>query len=107
MRENRIVLKKSVCKKCRIKELGKEGWNYFAEAWFKPNEIRDGQAQCPYTIFNRMADHMKELVHKYGTPAERYLMDKVIFIQNRQGSYPHPVHQTPPVWCPYKKEHVK
>lgn len=105
------MLKKSVCKKCRKKELGKDSWNYLAEAWFEPyynkygRKTRDGSARCPYPIFNRMVDHMKKLVWKHGTRAEKDVLDTVIFIQNRQGSWHTPSHKPPPLWCPYKKEH--
>ncbi len=102
------MLKKSVCKKCRLKE--GLPWNDLAEAWFKPwykngVKTREGEAHCPCPIFDRMVDHMKKLVHRYGTPAENAVLGTVIFIQNRQGSWRSPSHKPPPIWCPYKKEH--
>jgi len=86
-------LNKSICKRCRIKELGKSGWNQFAEAWFDPiyndneRKYRDGTTTCPYPIFDRIKD--------------------IVRIANVEGSWTVSSEGKPPVWCPYKREHIK
>lgn len=105
------MLKKSVCKKCRIKELGKSGWNEWAECWFKPyykngRKTREGDTVCPYTILNRIGESIKRKAIARSTPAEKVLIEEgFVPIRNKQGSRPWPVKSKPPVWCPYKKEH--
>jgi len=107
-----MALKKYVCQKCRIKELGKDGWNEFAEAWFDPvyengRRLRDGTTTCPAPIFNRMKDSIKRKILSIATPAEKAVLDKVIFIVNMSGPWTISAEEKPPAWCSYKKEHMK
>lgn len=108
-----MVLKKSVCKKCRIKELGKRGWNDMAESWFNPyykngKKTREGGIKCPYPIFNSLGKEIKRKALINATPAEKAMVEKgFVPIRNFQDSYAWPVKSNPPIWCPYKKEHIK
>jgi len=107
-------LNKSICKRCRIKELGKSGWNQFAEAWFDPiyndneRKYRDGTTTCPYPIFDRIKDSIKRKALISATPAEKAALIKdIVRIANVEGSWTVSSEGKPPVWCPYKREHIK
>lgn len=107
-----MSLKKSVCMECRTKELGEDaGWNTFAESWFDPwikngVETREGHTYCPYPIFERMIEHMKELIRKHGTLTEKTVLDsEIIHMKNKVGSVRVRTDSPPAEWCPYKKEH--
>lgn len=109
-----MTLKKSICKKCRIKEFGKDGWNEFAEAWFDPvyeedgRRYRGGTTSCPRPIFDRLKDSITKKVLAIATTEEKAVLDKVIFIKNLSGSWTVSSEEgEPPVWCPYRKEHIK
>ena len=109
-----MALDKSVCKKCRIKEIGKKGaWNDLAESWFNPYykngvKIRDGSIGCPYPIFNRLGESIKRKALAHATPAEKDMIKRGwVPIKNRQDSSAWPVKSSPPIWCPYKREHIK
>ena len=102
-----MALNKSICKECRIRELGKEGWNEFAEAWFDPNYDRGGTTTCPRPIFDRLKDSITKKVLAIATTAEKEVLDKVIFIMNMSGPWTISSEGGPPVWCPYRKEHIK
>ena len=106
-----MTLKKSVCKKCRIKELGESGWPDMAEAWFNPyykdgKKIREGDVVCPYPIFDRLGEAIKRKALARATPEERFMIEEgFVIIKQVQNSWPWPVKSDPPIWCPYKNEH--
>lgn len=107
------MLKKSVCKKCRIKEFGKNAWTDLAEAWFNPyykngKKTREGGTVCPYPILNRLGETIKRKALAHATPAEKVMIEGgFVPIRNRQDSWPWPVKSSPPIWCPYKREHMR
>lgn len=102
-----MALKKSVCKKCRIKELGKKSWTSMADAWWGPYKSRkEGYTLCPYPILVRIEKSIRDKIKKYGNPGEKYLM-KNWFVIRYNGSIPWLSKNDPPPWCLYEKEHNK
>lgn len=107
-----MSLRKSVCKKCRIRELGKDGWNDLANAWFDPYYNKDGtlyrkgHTVCPYPIINRITESIRNKVLATGSNAERWLMKNWLSIEYG-GSVIWRAELPPPPWCPYKKEHKR
>jgi len=108
-----MALKKSVCKKCRIKELGRTGWNEFVEAWFDPvyngkQKYRSGTTTCPRSIFDCLRDSIKKKVLSSATPLEKIaITEGIICISNVEGDWTISSEGKPPVWCPYRKEHIE
>ena len=53
------MLKKEVCKQCRIDDYGEEkGWNDFAEAWFESNRHRRGHVFCPPNVTQSVNENL-------------------------------------------------
>ena len=108
-----MPLRKSVCKKCRSKEIGKGSWNDIMESWFHPYyekgiKTREGSTSCPYPIFDRIGKRIKKKAIKNATPVEKFMIKSgFVTIENIQSSYPWPVKRNPPLWCPYKSDHQK
>lgn len=99
------MLKKEICKKCRIKEFNtKEGWNKFTESSFEV--YRPGHVHCPYPILERWRKNTLKKIRKSGL-FEKWELD---LIESQFGLFDSPVQLTeedPPPWCPYKREHRK
>lgn len=101
------MLKKEVCKKCRIKSYKKaKAWNDFAEAWFTgPAD----QVWCPMPIAEEIVKKCRNKIEKVLTKNEFNFLSTRGLIRLEEGcsspmSRP---SEPPPWWCPYIKEHVK
>jgi len=103
-------LKKSVCRQCREQAFGKKGWNDFAEAWFKPNEIRSGVIYCPTTLGQKMIKDLKEKIMKDSGVSEgtkEAFKSNAFFLQQRNPLRWDTKCNHPPVWCPFYDYHYK
>ena len=102
------MLKKEVCKQCRIDDYGEEkGWNDFAEAWFESNQYRRGHAFCPPNVTQSVNESIAEKMKAALTYEEldlegvRFTLRKLINSPCLQARSDMP----PPWWCPHAAEH--
>lgn len=103
------MLKKEVCKKCRIKAYKKktEAWNDFAEAWFTgPAD----QVWCPMPIIEEVIrKKCRNKIKKVLTKNEfNFLYIRgLIRLEEALSSPLSRPSEPPPWWCPYIEEHAK
>jgi len=102
------MLKKEVCKQCRIDDYGEEkGWNEFCGAWFEPSKYRTGHVFCPpsvtLNVHKRIAEKIKAALtyEELDLETTKHILRKLIdgqCIQTKSGN-------PPPWWCPHAAEH--
>ena len=102
------MLKKEVCKRCRIEDYGKaEGWNEFCDAWFETNDYRPGHVYCPpkvtIAVHTKVVEKMKAALTYEESDLEsvKFYLRKLLDAQCIYARTNNP----PPWWCPRAAEH--
>jgi hypothetical protein len=102
------MLRKEVCKQCRIDDYGEEkGWNDFAEAWFETNQYRGGHVFCPPNVTQAVNKSIAEKMNAVLTYEEqdleavKHILRKLLDSPCLQARSDIPA----PWWCPRAAEH--